>query len=175
MKLPEWCLIDSNVPILANGTEDVDLSTVADSCINVLMEVMGRGGLVLDEGDRVFDEYRDNLRLSGQPGLGDMFMKWVHDNRWNDELCQRVQITCLDESNQVFAEFPSDDELDAFDVDDRKFVAVANAHATKAPIVQAVDYKWWGWKDALKRVGIQVLFVDPNLAKQKYREHIGHE
>lgn len=174
MKVPEWCLLDTNVPILANGAKVAELTDLSDRCVDVVQIITARGGLVMDEGDRIFDEYRDNLRLAGQPGLGDMFMKWVHDNRWNPEYCKRVPVTCSDENNQVFDEFPVSSDLQDFDDDDRKFVAVANAHPDKPAILEAVDYKWWGWKDALASVGIRVQFLDPALAKRKYQEHLGH-
>jgi hypothetical protein len=175
MKTPDLCLLDTNVPRLANGTDDVSLMTVADKCIDVVMDIVRRGGLVLDDGDRIFDEYRGNLSLAGQPGIGDMFMRWVHDNRWNEAMCCRVPVTCTDETAQSFAEFPTSPGLADFDVNDRKFVAVANAHPAKPPIVEAVDYKWWGWKDALTQAGVRVLFVDDDAAKAGYAKHCGHE
>lgn len=175
MRTPGLCLLDTNVPILANGTDDVSLSTVADKCIDVVMDIVGRGGLVLDEGDRIFDEYRRNLSLDGQSGVGSLFMKWVHDNRWNDERCHRVPVNCTNETNQLFVEFPASDALRDFDVNDRKFVAVANAHPQKPPIIEAVDYKWWGWKNALAEAGVRVLFVDDDSAEAGYARHCGHE
>jgi hypothetical protein len=175
MKTPKLCLLDTNVPILANGTEDVLLTTVADKCIDVVMDIVRRGGLVLDDYDRIFDEYRNNLSLAGQPGVGDLFMKWVHENRWNEAMCRLVPVTCTDETNQTFAEFPASDALKNFDVNDRKFVAVANAHPEKPPIIEAVDYKWWGWKDALGESGVLVLFVDDDTAKAGYEKHSGRE
>lgn len=172
MNIPRWCLVDTNIPALANGTTDEELSKLSDDCIDMLMHLKKQGGLVLDEGDRIFDEYRTNLRLSGQPGFGDQFMKWVHDNRWNEQHCRQIPITCTDESNQIFEEFPEHPDLKDFDVSDRKFVAVANADHLNPSIMQAVDYKWWGWKDALKEAGIEVRFLDPTLAKRKYKEHL---
>ncbi len=173
MKLPKWYLIDTNVPILANGTENPDWFNVADQCVDLLMQVTNQGGLVLDDDDRIFDEYRDNLRLAGAPGLGDMFMKWVHDNRWNPAFCRRVRVTCLDESNQIYEEFPDHPDLKGFDVDDRKFVAVANIEPGRPPIMQAVDFKWLGWQKALKESGVTVVFLDKSLAEQGYHNHSG--
>ena len=175
MRTPRHCLLDTNVPVLANGTDNVELTTVADECIDVVMDIVRRGGLVLDAGDRIFDEYRANLSLAGQPGVGDLFMKWVHENRWNDTQCCRVAVTCTDEANQTFAEFPTSGGLAEFDRSDRKFVAVANAHPKKPPIVEAVDYKWWGWKGVLAEAGVSVLFVDDAAAEAGYAKHCGHE
>jgi hypothetical protein len=60
-----------------------------------------------------------------------------------------------------------------FDNSDRKFVAVANAHPDKPEILQATDSKWWGWKDALAKVGITVSFMCPEYVRIKYEEKIG--
>ena len=54
-------------------------------------------------GMRFFDEYRQQLSLKGQPGVGDAFMKWVHDNRWALSDDQRVTITKNEDS---YGEFP---------------------------------------------------------------------
>ena len=55
---------------------------------------------------------------------------------------------------------------------DRKFVAVANAHPAKPPILQSTDSKWWGWKEALQEVGITVHFLCPEYVKTLSGEKI---
>jgi len=97
-------------------------------------------------------------------------MKWVHDNRWSLPDSHRVTIT---RNGDTYNEFPTHDDLNDFDKSDRKFVAAANAHAEKPPILQATDSKWWGWKDALKDVGITVHFLCPEYVEAKYAEKIG--
>ncbi len=97
-------------------------------------------------------------------------MKWVHDNRWSLLDTDRVAITKNDES---YDEFPAHPGLENFDKSDRKFVAVANAHPAKPPILQATDSKWWGWKDALMEVGITVQFICPKYVKTKHAKKIG--
>ncbi|GBC60831.1 hypothetical protein DENIS_1790 [Desulfonema ishimotonii] len=59
----------------------VELLTCVLECVNAVDQVVKNGGLVLDAGDEIFSEYRNQLSMSGQPGIGDKFMKWVHDNR----------------------------------------------------------------------------------------------
>ncbi len=154
------CVVDTNVPITANGKSSQADDALTEKCIDALLKIKDRGGLVLDDENRIFDEYRRNMSLSGQPGTGDMFLKWVHDYRYNSSFCELRPITCTNEDNQTFEEFPDHPELDNFDVSDRKFVAVANAGGPKASILQAVDSKWWGWKDALQACGLIVLFID---------------
>ena len=165
------CLVDTNVAIVANGKSEQAPDDLVEKCIDVILELISKGGLILDDEDRIFDEYRQNLSLSGQPGTGDAFMKWVHDHRWIVECCERRKITCTNEDSQEFDEYPNTEGLRSFDVSDRKFVAVANA-GKKRPILQAVDFKWWGWKGALAEAGIQVIFLDEAIAEAGYAKHL---
>lgn len=170
MSLPEKCLVDTNVPKTANlSTQPDPDSDVPDACVLACIEaiehVTTKGGLVIDAGDEIFDEYRQQLSMQGQPGVGDRFMKWVHDNRWKLPDAQRVKIN---RNNDSYDEFPTHDGLKNFDKSDRKFVAVANAHIDKPPILQATDSKWWGWKDALGEIGISVRFLSREYIKTKY-------
>lgn len=172
MSLPKKCLVDTNVPKAANLATQPDAdSDVSDACVLACIEavehVIKKRGLIIDAGDEIFDEYRQQLSMKGQPGVGDRFMKWVHDNRWSLPVAHRVTITRKGDS---YNEFPTHDDLNDFDRSDRKFVAAANAHMEKPPILQATDSKWWGWKDALADVGITVQFLCPEYVKAKYAE-----
>ncbi|MFH0997479.1 MAG: hypothetical protein V1844_18565 [Pseudomonadota bacterium] len=173
--LPKKCLVDTNVPITANlsiapSTIPQDLIGCVAACIKAVEHVMKKGGLVLDSGNEIFDEYHRHLWIKGQPGMGDGFMKWVHDNRWKFSDADRVTIT---KNGDSYDEFPDHDGLTHFDISDRKFIAVANAHPDKPPVLQATDSKWWGWKDALAEAGITVHFLCPDYAKTKYEGKMG--
>lgn len=170
MSLPKTCLVDTNVPKTANLSTQPDPASDVPSacvlaCIEAIEHVIKKRGLIIDAGDEIFDEYRQQLSMKGQPGVGDSFMKWVHDNRWSLPDNQRVNIS---KNSDSYDEFPTHDGLSNFDKSDRKFVAVANAHMDKPPILQATDSKWWGWKDALREVGILVHFIDPAYIEDKY-------
>jgi len=154
MRLPKKCLVDTNVPVNANlATKPDPESDVPNECILTCVEaiehVIENRGLIIDSGNEIFDEYRQNLSLKGQPGVGDRFLKWVHDNRWKLPDNNRVTITSRGDS---YKEFPDHTGLSDFDRSDRKFVAVANAHPEKPPILQSTDSKWWGWKYALEEL-----------------------
>ncbi len=170
MNLPKKCIVDTNVPKTANlaiqpdPASDVPKACVL-ACIKAVEHVIKKRGLVVDAGDEIFNEYRQQLSMKGQPGIGDAFMKWVNDHRHNPEYCDRVTITKTGDS---YDEFPDHDGLKNFDKSDRKFVAAANAHKDKPPILQATDSKWWGWKDSLAKVGITVHFLCPEYTKIKY-------
>lgn len=171
-KLPAKCVVDTNVPKTANlaiSPTDIpdELANCVLACVEAVEHVVKNGCLVLDAGGEIFDEYRHQLSMEGQPGVGDRFMKWVHDNRWNFSDRDRVAIT---KNGESYNEFPDHDGLTQFDNADRKFIAVANAHHAKPPILQATDSKWWGWKDALAEAGITAQFLCPAYVEAKYRE-----
>jgi hypothetical protein len=177
MTLPEKCIVDTNVPRTANLAIQPDPNsdvpgTCVQACIEAVEHVIKNRGLIIDSGDEIFNEYLQQLTLKGQPGVGDRFMKWVHDNRWSLPETQRVTITKLD-NDCSYTEFPEHEDLRDFDKSDRKFVAVANAHKDKPPILQATDSKWWGWKDALAKLGITVQFLCPHYVEGKYAEKMG--
>lgn len=174
-RLPKKCLVDTNVPKTANlaldpATIPPELTGCVLACVEAVDHVVKMRCLVMDAGDEIFDEYRKQLSMRGQPGVGDRFMKWVHDNRWTLLDADRVTIT---KDGQSYVEFPDHHGLTQFDNADRKFIAVANAHPAKPPIIQATDSKWWGWKDALTEVGISVHFLCPDYVKAKHAEKMG--
>lgn len=171
-KAPKKCVVDTNVPIIANlatkGGDEMSVPiTCVSNCINCIDQITREGGLVLDDEGEIFEEYmsQGTLSLRGAPGMGDKFIKWIHDNQWNPARVCRVSITKVENS---YAEFPEHEALKNFDKSDRKFVAVANAHPQKPPILQATDSKWWGWKDGLKDKGIEVLFLCSDYVREKY-------
>ncbi len=175
MSLPKKCLVDTNVPKSANlalNPEKVsrELSGCVLACVEAVEHVIKRRGLILDAGDEIFNEYRQQLSMKGQPGVGDRFMKWVHDNRWSFPDANRVEIT---KNGDSYDQFPTHHGLKNFDNSDRKFVATANAHLNKPPILQATDSKWWGWKDALAEVEITVHFLCPQYVEAKYKKKMG--
>ena len=168
-------IVDTNVPATANLA--VDVNSIDDAllpcvlaCVEAIEQVVDQGGLVIDAGDEIFDEYRANLSMSGQPGVGDRFLKWVHDHRWGFPDEDRVKITKV---NDTYEEFPNHEGLVDFDLSDRKFVAVANAHPATPPILEATDSKWWGWRNALAAAGITVNFLCESWIEQKYKDKMG--
>jgi len=172
INIPKKCVVDTNVPKTANlaldpATIPQELTTCVLTCVEAVEYVIKKGCLVIDVRDEIFDEYRQNLSMKGQPGVGDRFLKWVHDNRWKFPDENRVTIT---RNGNSYDEFPDHKGLDQFDNSDRKFVAVSNAHSEKPPILQASDSKWWGWKEPLAEVGIIVHFLCSDYVKAKYTE-----
>ena len=153
-------IVDTNVTVVANCKSEQASEDCEQSCINRLLKITsGEVKLALDDERRIIEEYRKKLSPDGQPGVGDVFLKWVEINWANPNRCVRVPITPIENSETEYIEFPDDPELQKFDTDDRKFVAVALAHSEKPPILQAMDKQWWELRDALRRNCVKVEFI----------------
>jgi hypothetical protein len=152
-------VIDTNVPVVANGKSSQASPECIINCVKRLNVVKQRGKLVLDDNWLILQEYKNNLRSTGQPGVGDAFLKWVLTNYTNPQRCEMVRITPKDADPTDFEEFPADPALAKFDKDDRKFIAVALANPDRPPILQAVDVQWWQMRDAMNQAGVQIEFL----------------
>jgi hypothetical protein len=152
---------DTNVLVVANGRTDQAAPKCVLACVNALERIQKRGRLVLDEAMLIFQEYQQYCRFSGQPGVGDAFFKWVHDNRYNDAHCERVRLTPSSDKSREFEEFPLDPDLEGFDRSDQKFVGVALASTRSPTVLNAVDSDWWQYRKSLRRNGVKVKFLCP--------------
>jgi hypothetical protein len=143
-------IVDTNVAVVANGGDWLDKAPeCVIACSRHIMNVKESGRIALDDRWSIVEEYRRNLRVSGEPGLGDAFLKWVLTNIMNPERCDLV----------TAAPFPDHPHLAAFDPADRKFVSVAMAHNQRPPILQATDSKWRNFAVSLAEMGVDVLFL----------------
>ncbi len=157
-------VIDTNVPLAANEASDAEPVCVL-SCVSLLTELMNNGRLVLDDGWRIIKEYQNKLSPSGQPGLGDAFLKWVLTNQANPKRCTLVPLTLRCGDNNDFEEFPRDLALESFDRSDRKFVAASLSHESCPQIANATDTDYWIHRKALITAGVNVLFVCEDYVK----------
>jgi hypothetical protein len=149
------------VPLVANLSHPAASPSCVENCVQALLEVTsGRRRLALDSSWLIIKEYGHKLSSSGQPGVGDAFLKWVLTNHANPGCCDKVVIDPIEEP-RGFEQFPAHPGLAMFDPADRKFVAVAAAHPNRPPIQQAVDSKWWEWREALQQAGVVVEFLCP--------------
>lgn len=158
-------VIDTNVPVIANGRGTHAGLNCVLACIEALSSVRSNGPVLLDDHDLILEEYRGHLSYAGQPGLGDAFFKWLWENQANPNHCRRVPITPVGPP-RYFAEFPEDPELDGFDADDRKFVATAVSSGERPRILNASDTDWWQHHTALERNNVLVTFTCPELMEQ---------
>ncbi len=160
-------VVDTNVAVVANGKTEQASPDCLQACLDALKSIRERGMVVLDDAMRILKEYMDNLSLSGQPGLGDAFLKWVWTHQANVTRCELVHITPKSGEEDNFEEFPADPTLAGFDPSDRKFVAVARASRHKPPVLNAVDTDWWIFRTPLKKHKVRVRFLCPEHMKER--------
>lgn len=156
-------VIDTNVPVVANGRASQAGDRCVEACITSLLDMRESRRVLLDTGGLILEEYRRNLSHSGQPGPGDAFFRWLWNNQANPDHCQQVPITPTQGEPRGFAEFPDDPDLATFDQSDRKFVAVVIASGERPPVLNAADTDWWIHRTALNRHGIEPRFLCPEL------------
>jgi hypothetical protein len=157
--------MDTNVAVVANGKASHAGDGCVRTCIDSLVAIRERQRLLLDDQGLILREYRRHLSPSGQPGPGDAFFKWLWNNQSNPRHCRQVQVTPAGDP-WLFDEFPQDSSLASFDPSDRKFVAVAIASQERPPILNASDADWWEHREALRRHGIQIRFLCPELMQR---------
>ena len=160
-------MVDTNVAVVANGRTPQAGIQCVETCVTTLIEIRDHHRLLVDEQGLILDEYRRHLSPSGQPGPGDAFFKWLWDNQGHLDHCRQVSITPMRAGSRSFNEFPDDPDLARFDREDRKFVAVAVASEEWPPILNASDTDWWDHWAALKRHGVEIRFLCPELMKRK--------
>ena len=156
-------LVDTNVALVANRKADQASPQCVIAATRFLTDLQTKGRIVIDNAWLILNEYKHKLNPTGQPGVGDAFLRWVLTNQRNPKHCRQITITTLDEKH--FAEFPHDDPVLAdFDPSDRKFVAVAIADAMHPPIYNAVDSDWSkpGIATALARYDVRVEQLCPD-------------
>ncbi len=158
--------MDTNVAVVANGKAPQAGNQCVETCVTTLIALRDHHRVLLDEQGLILDEYRRHLSPSGQPGPGDAFFKWLWDNQGHLDHCRQIPITPV-RGTRVFEEFPDDPELARFDREDRKFVAVVIASEEQPPILNASDTDWWDHREALKRHGVEIRFLCPELMKGK--------
>jgi hypothetical protein len=170
---PTRCVVDTNVATTANAANPAaSLDCVAASG-RALQAVMRSGHLFVDQGGLVVAEYRANLSAAGQPGPGDAFLKWVLTNEWGGLRVTRVSLTPRDDDPEDFLELRPPPAGISYDRSDRKFLALSAAYPEHPPILQSLDSKWWGWRDALAAVGVSVHFLCEKEIAAKYRQKMG--
>jgi len=153
------CVVDTNVVLVANKLSSDASAGCIQNCARRLSEICNKGHLVLDDLGRIFTEYRNKtLVRKGQREAGDEFILWVITNQWNPQKCSRVPLTPK-EDDQDFEEFPDHPALADFDRSDRVFVATANAHPDKPPILSACDTDYWKCREAFEQCNISVEFL----------------
>jgi len=151
-------LIDTNVPLAANGKSDAGPACVL-AAVQRLISLQADEKLVLDTSFLILKEYQNKLSPTGQPGVGDAFLLWAWRNHTNPRHCELITLEVAEDNS--FLAFPTDPALMAFDPADRKFVAAALTHEANPPVVNATDKDWHEHHAALTSNGVRVEFLCP--------------
>jgi len=152
-------VIDTNVILVANRQHAGVSDECARACDRRLQVVMESGRVTIDDRFRILSEYLNKTTPHTGKRTGDAFVKWLLQNKATPSRCDQVALA--ESPARGFETFPDDARLAAFDPPDRKFVAVAAAHADKPPVLQAADSKWLDWAPALADYAISVEFLCP--------------
>lgn len=150
-------IIDTNVLLVANGQHAEASPKCVEQCVDRLLAIQASSVNVIDAGYEILGEYQNKTSLYPPKGVGDVFLKFLLRNAANPVYVEQVRITATGKNE--YAEFPDPQLQTSFDPPDRKFPAVANAHADKPPIWQAVDCKWLNWWPTLECKGVSVDFL----------------
>lgn len=151
-------VVDTNVAIVANGLETHASFACQYACADFLEGLVSpnkRNHIILDEQGLIFSEYSDYLNYKGQPGVGDIFFKYLHDHMYLGKKVRLVPITPIADGQRSFSELPKN----SVDMDDRKFLATAVVSG--AVIVNAVDTDWHEQATFIADLGVNVMQLCP--------------
>lgn len=149
------CVVDTNVPVVANGRPDPKEARVpAIECriaaVQFLQRLIASGRLVLDLAGDIQAEYRRYLLPTGQPGVGDRFYQIALQSA--PHLVERVDL--LRRSDGEYAALPQSLVDRGFDPSDRKFAALARQEGI--PVFNSTDSDWIEADDILAEEAIEV-------------------
>ncbi len=152
-------VVDTNVPIVANGGDKVHADAHCQmACVEKLEYLVQCGIVAIDKLGLIFEEYLRNLSLAGTPGVGDAFFKYLYNNQHNCKRIERVEISQCDDEGIGFDELPMND----LDRSDRKFLAVAVV--ASATILNATDSDWGEQASLMESLGVDVCQLCPEYA-----------
>ena len=153
-------VIDTNVLKVANGKSPQADSECELACIKMLEGAKGKRGVLIDGSDLIMGEYKRHCSYAGEPGLGDAFFKFLHDNEYSDRNVIRVRIQKAPDKAGGFSNLPPNN----LHRDDRKFLAVAKAGNGR--IVNATDSDWSQEARFVASIGVRVCELCPQCLKQ---------
>jgi len=153
-------VIDSNVAIVANGHSSQASIDCELACVE-LLERCEHLSICLDQTSLIMDEYAKHLSYAGNPGVGDMFFKYLHDNQYAEKNIELVTINQVADDQRGFAELPKNN----FDPSDRKFLATAVSAG--AHVVNATDSDWAEQQELMNQLNITVQQLCPDCCERQ--------
>ena len=156
-------VVDTNVAIAANRRKTHADLQCQRSCVERLAAVVKEETIAIDDAGLIFEEYARHLRRSGQPGVGDQFLKHVFDHQYQPARVRRVTLRHSTDARRGFEELPEN----TFDPSDRKFLAVAVV--ARAVVLNATDSDWDEQSALLNQLQVQVRQLCPQHASKAAR------
>ncbi len=157
-------VVDTNVAIVANGRETKVDARCQLTCVERLKGLTSQEVVAIDDRGSILEEYKRRLNFSGQPGVGDAFLKHVFNYQHQEDRVRRVMVRPSENDRRGFEELPDN----AFDPSDRKFLAVAVV--AKAVVLNATDSDWVEHKTLMDSLGVEVTQLCPRYASKTRRE-----
>ncbi|QOT70150.1 hypothetical protein H5V43_08140 [Sphingobium fuliginis] len=154
-------VVDENVLVVANDLTKESLGLPTNfpdaseecriSCAEYLRDIAENGRIILDSESEYFDKYRNHASFSGQPGVGDMFLRMVYERGYVSSWATRI--TIRDEKGYLL---PDSFTSSPFDNDDYLWVAGAYNATSAAEIANACDSDYDECEDDLNALGVRV-------------------
>lgn len=149
-------VVDTNVAVIANGGDNVTASPDCQTAaVKTLQKIVESGCVAIDSLGEIMTEYSKRLSPTGQPGVGDLFLRHVIDHQGN---VKRVQLQDVSHKrgDRLRAAIAAG-SLNKFDNDDRVFAFCALA--AKAQVLTATDSDWAIHEAGLTACGVRIKFV----------------
>lgn len=151
-------VVDTNVPIVANGHSPQADDQCRLTCIRKLEHLMEEGTVAIDNKDIILEEYIGSVRPAGGQKVGDRFVIHVINHQYGEKRVQRTAVTPSDDDRRGYEELP----VNQFDRSDRKFLAVAVV--ANAVVLNAMDSDWNEHEDLMDELGVDVEQLCPQHA-----------
>ncbi len=153
-------VVDTNVAIVANGRGTHADLQCQRSCVERLATVVREEIIAIDDAGLILAEYASRLSRSGQPGMGDAFLKHLFDHQYQLGRVRRITVRPTADTQRGFQELPEN----TLDRSDRKFLAVAVV--AKAALLNATDSDWNEQRALLNRLQVHVHQLCPQHASK---------
>jgi len=156
--MPNRCfIIDTNIFAAANGLANHLTEREINKCKQFIAALAGNSVISLDLQGEIFQEYFIYTNRSGQPGIGDAFVKYLWDRQSDKMHCEKVDIE--KNENGIYKQLNEKDGLLTFDSSDQKFIAVYLGSEKQPVICNACDSDWANNKLLLMQYDIRVLEI----------------
>jgi hypothetical protein len=146
-------VIDTNVPIVANGQDETIRVDCRIAAVELLQTAVKTGKIFVDSAGEIQEEYRRHLNPRGQPGVGDRF--YLEVLNCNPQKVERVEV--LKRADGEYEDLPQPIIEAGFDQSDRKFAAVAKKAGAR--VHNAVDSDWVEKRAIIEANGIEIVFL----------------